>query len=311
MLSLLQEIDAQFPALFPAVAFVFGAMIGSFLNVVIYRVPKNESIVSPPSHCACGQRIRWYDNLPILSWFILRGRARCCGTPYSFRYPAVEALTASVFLACWLLHPPLVALAGCLLLSLLIPATFIDLDHMIIPDGITIGGTVLGVMISFFVPQLHGSTDSSMYLINGLKAATDSIVGVFVGSGLILWIALIAEALLKKEAMGFGDVKFMGLIGAFLGWKGAVFAMFGGAMVGTLWFVLAMLIQALTQSRRPAALRAETPEGEETEVGFGAHVPFGPMLAIAAAIYLLGGYIPFNAYLDQFLDIWSSPALAG
>lgn len=306
MLNQLQEIDASFPALFPATAFVFGAMIGSFLNVVIHRVPKNESIVSPPSHCACGAPIRWYDNVPILSWFILRGRARCCGARYSFRYPAIEALTAALFLFSWLLHPPAVALAGCVLLALLIPATFIDLEHMIIPDGITIGGTVVGVMISFLVPQLHGATDAPIYLLNGLKSATHSIVGVFVGSGLILWIALIAEALLKKEAMGFGDVKFMGLIGAFLGWKGAVFSMFAGAMVGTVWFVLAMAVQALTRSRRPAALRAETPEGEETEIGFGAHVPFGPMLAIAAAIYLLGGYVPFNAYLNQFTDIWAA-----
>ncbi len=304
MLQSLQEIDAFFPALFPAFAFIFGAMIGSFLNVVIYRVPKNESIVSPPSHCACGQPIRWYDNLPILSWFILRGRARCCGARYSFRYPAIEALTGATFLVCWLMHPPLVAIAGCLLLAMLIPATFVDLDHMIIPDGITIGGTVVGVMVSFLIPALHGATDSPMFLLNAMRSATHSVVGVFVGSGLILWIALIAEALLKKEAMGFGDVKFMGLIGAFLGWKGAVFAMFGGAIVGTIWFAIALGIQAITRKPHAAALRAETPEGEETEVGFGAHVPFGPMLAIAAALYLLGGYIPFNAYLDQLLVIW-------
>ncbi len=163
MLQTLQEIDAFFPALFPAFAFIFGAMIGSFLNVVIYRVPKNKSIVSPPSHCACGQSIRWYDNLPILSWFILRGRARCCGASYSFRYPAIETLTGTVFLLCWLMHPPPVALAGFLLLGLLIPATFIDLDHMIIPDGITIGGTVVGVMISFLIPALHGATDSPIF----------------------------------------------------------------------------------------------------------------------------------------------------
>lgn len=304
MLSSLQEIDAFFPALFPTAVFIFGAMIGSFLNVVIYRVPKGESVVSPPSHCACGQPIRWYDNLPILSWFILRGRARCCGAPYSFRYPAIEALTATLFLLCWLSHPPLVAVAGCVLLGLLIPATFIDLDHMIIPDGISIGGTVVGVMISFLIPSLHGFGGAPIFIFDGMRAATHSVLGVFVGSGLILWIALIAEALLKKEAMGFGDVKFMGLIGAFLGWKGAIFAMFGGAIVGTVWFMVALLIQSLTQKRQTAALRAETPEGEETAVGFGAHVPFGPMLAIAAALFLLGGDKLFNAYLDQFLVIW-------
>ncbi|WP_221033292.1 prepilin peptidase [Actomonas aquatica] len=304
MLSDLQQIDALFPALFPTAVFIFGALIGSFLNVVIYRVPKGESIVSPPSHCACGQPIKWYDNLPILSWFILRGRARCCGAPYSFRYPAIEAFTGGLFLLCWLTHPPLVAFAGLVLLGLLIPAMFIDLDHMIIPDGITIGGTVVGVMVSFLIPSLHGFGGSGIFVLDGMRSATHAILGVFVGSGLILWIALIAEALLKKEAMGFGDVKFMGVIGAFLGWKGAVFAMFGGAIVGTAWFAIALLIQAVTRQKQSAALRAETPEGEETEVGFGAHVPFGPMLAIAAGTYLLGGYRPFNAYLDQFLQIW-------
>lgn len=304
MLSDFHEIQAAFPAFFATAVFVFGAMIGSFLNVVIYRVPKGESIVSPPSHCACGVRIKWYDNLPILSWFILRGRARCCGASYSFRYAAIEILTGGLFLWCWLAYSPLQALAGLVLLGLLIPATFIDLDHMIIPDGITIGGAMAGVALSFAIPGLHGIEPSSIFFLDGMRSATQSVLGVFVGSGIILWIALIAEAVLKKEAMGFGDVKFLGMIGAFLGWKGAIFTMFGGAVVGTVWFAVALLLKAIGGKQNPAALRAETPEGEATEIGFGAHVPFGPMLAIAAALYLLGGNRPFDAYLSQLQAIW-------
>src|SRR4051812_48936722 len=120
----------EFPWFFPVVAFVIGACVGSFLNVVIYRVPKKESIVSPGSHCGCGQPIAWYDNIPMLSWLALRGRARCCGRPFSFRYPFVELLVAGLFLACWLRYPhPGVAVCGMVFVSGLVAATFIDLDH--------------------------------------------------------------------------------------------------------------------------------------------------------------------------------------
>src|SRR6186713_953103 len=108
----LASISTEFPWFFPGVMFVFGACIGSFLNVVIYRLPAEQSIVKPGSRCACGTAIAWHDNVPILSWFILRGRARCCGRAYSFRYPFVELLTASVFLACWLFFPPAKAFCG-------------------------------------------------------------------------------------------------------------------------------------------------------------------------------------------------------
>ncbi len=299
-----QSFDAAFPWFFAGVAFLGGAMVGSFLNVVIYRVPQGKSIVSPGSHCACGRPIAWHDNIPILSWFLLRGKARCCGRPYSIRYAFVETLTGLVFLACWLTYPPVIAVAGMILLALLIAATFIDLDHMIIPDSITIWGTVAGVLISGLVPSLHGYSTEPLYLLGSIRAAFYAMIGVMIGSGLILWIGLLAEAVLRKEAMGFGDVKLMGLIGAFLGWQGAIFTVFGGAIVGTLWFVVAMLVGKLTGNKNQAALRAETPEGEETDLAMGAQVPFGPMLAIAAAIYLLGGREVLAPYLEQVMAIW-------
>ncbi|MSU25241.1 MAG: prepilin peptidase [Opitutus sp.] len=282
----LAEVAAAFPWFFPTVAFAVGACVGSFLNVVIYRVPKEESIVSPGSHCGCGAPIKWHDNIPILSWLALRGRARCCGRAFSFRYPFVELLTALLFVACWLRLPPAVAGCGAIFLSCLVAATFIDLDHMIIPDVFTLGLGVAGVLLSLAVPALHGH-HSDYFMVDSLRSGLTSLQGLLVGSGLVLWIALLAEAALKKEAMGLGDVKFVGAIGAFCGWQGAAFAVFGGALVGTVWFAVAWTWQKISGKSSPVAPPAETPEGEPTALAFGAHVPFGPMLAIAAALYFL------------------------
>jgi leader peptidase (prepilin peptidase) / N-methyltransferase len=280
------QFSAAFPWFFPVAAFLVGACVGSFLNVVIYRVPKEESIVTPGSHCACGQPIKWHDNIPILSWIVLRGRARCCGRSFSLRYPFVELLTAVLFTVCWLRFPPAVALVGWIFISALIAATFIDLDHMIIPDVFTIGLGVAGVLLAMAVPALHGQR-GGMFLFDSVRAGAIAVQGLLVGSGLVLWIALLAETLLKKEAMGFGDVKFVGAIGAFCGWQGAVFSVFGGAVVGTVWFAVAFIWQKTTGRASAAAPPAETPEGEPTPLAFGAHVPFGPMLAIAGALYFL------------------------
>jgi leader peptidase (prepilin peptidase)/N-methyltransferase len=291
--------DAEFPWFFATAAVLFGAIVGSFLNVVIYRIPAGVSIVRPGSRCACGTPIAWHDNIPVVSWFALRGRARCCGRPYSFRYPFVELLTAALFLACWLHFPPAKAVIGMGFLSVLVCATFIDLDHMIIPDVFTIGAALAGLALSVFVPSLHGFS-GDFYVIDSLRSATASMTGLLVGSGLVLWIALIAEAILKKEAMGFGDVKFVGAIGAFCGWQGAVFSVFGGAIVGTVWFIVAIVWQKISGKKSPVTPRTETPEGEATDLGLGVHVPFGPMLAIAGAIYFLWAHIWVAAY---FADI--------
>jgi len=303
-LSAYTELSAQLPWFFPAVVAVFGAMVGSFLNVVIYRVPAEKSIVTPGSHCGCGRPIAWHDNIPVLSWLLLRGRARCCGQPFSFRYPFVELLTAGLFLACWLTFPPAVAAVGWVFIASLVCATFIDLDHMIIPDVFTLGLGVLGVLLSLLVPALHGQ-QHEFFALGSLRSATVSLQGLLVGSGLVLWIALLAEFVFKKEAMGFGDVKFVGAIGAFTGWQGAVTSVFGGAVVGTLWFLIALIWQKIAgRSSAPAALKSETPEGEPAALGFGVQVPFGPMLAIAAVLYFLvfRGFV--DAWFAQFGELF-------
>ena len=131
------QINSQFPFFFPTVFFLFGACVGSFLNVCIFRIPAGKSIVRPPSHCACGKPIAWHDNIPILGWILLRGRARCCGRRISFRYPLVETLTAAVFCAAWVCLPPVQALVGMVFLSILIFCSFVDIDFQTcIPRGL-------------------------------------------------------------------------------------------------------------------------------------------------------------------------------
>lgn len=292
------EINALTPWFFPLVSLLLGACIGSFLNVCIYRIPHGQSIVTPGSHCACGQPIAWYDNIPILSWLILRGRARCCGRPFSFRYPFVELLTALLFLACWCLFPPGKAVGGMVLCSIVICATFIDVDHMIIPDAFTIGGAVAGGLLSLLLPALHGQAHE-FFALASLRAGLEAALGLFVGSGLVLWIALVAEMVLKKEAMGFGDVKFLGALGTFIGWKGAVFAMFGGAMLGCVWFVFAVLWKKIFGRAATIAPKIETPDGQPAELGLGVHVSFGPMLGVAALLYFFVTHRWVDGYFDS------------
>lgn len=300
----LSAFAAEFPWFFPVVAAWFGAIVGSFLNVVIYRVPAGKSIVHPGSHCACGKPIAWFDNIPVLSWFLLRGRARCCGRPYSFRYAFIELLTAGLFLACAVLFPPAKAIIGMVFLSCLVCATFIDLDHMIIPEVFTTWLGILGVILSFAFPVLHGAT-ADFPLVAHLRSGLTGFLGLLIGSGLILWIAVTAEALLRKEAMGFADVTFLGAIGAFCGWRGAIFAVFGGAIIGTAWIALAMIWQKLSGKKAPIAPRAEKSEGEEAEkLGLGVQVPFGPMLAAGGAVYFLGGYHWFDAYIASLASMF-------
>ncbi|MDD2764487.1 MAG: prepilin peptidase [Opitutaceae bacterium] len=308
-----------FPWFFPLGAFLLGACIGSFLNVCIHRIPAGESVVTPRSHCACGAPIPWYDNIPIVSWFVLRGRARCCGRRFSFRYPFIEMLAAGLFLACWLLFPPSKALCGMLLCSALIGATFIDLDQMIIPDAFTIWLGVAGMLLSCALPSLHGR-QHELFIIASVRSGTDGLIGLLVGSGLVLWIALLAESVLKKEAMGFGDVKFVGAIGAFTGWQGAVAAVFGGAIIGTLWFACVLLWQGLFRhppsaietsppkagaATQPTAAPAPgTPEPAASEpIGFGVHVPFGPMLAAGGLLYFLVGHRWIDAYFAGIAEL--------
>ncbi len=294
MFETLQSIAREFPAGLAALIFILGAIWGSFLNVCIHRIPAGRSIVFPGSTCACGQPIAWYHNLPILSWCVLRGKAICCSRPFSVRYPAIELLTALLFLCSWWIHGPVVAMIGMVFVSILICATFIDFDYMIIPDRFSIGGMILGVILSILFPVLHNI--ESIGSVASIRSGVCSAIGVLVGSGLVYWISVLGEIVFRKPAMGEGDVKFVGMIGAFCGWQGALFAIFGGALIGSVVLLPLLLLGRIFGWSRTVEYEEDSIK-ERVEIAFGSAVPFGPMLAGAGCLYFMG----FSQYVDAYL----------
>ena len=275
---------------FACFAFGIGCCIASFLNVCIWRLPREESVVWPPSHCPkCNARIRWYQNIPVLSWLALRGRCANCHEPISARYTVVELLGGVLFLLAYLqwasgffLHAPTVLglqpLLGVwavpvywLVFSGLILGSFIDLEHFYLPDRVTIGGMILGVPLSFLVPELQGET-------NGLTALYWSLGGLSAGF-LGLWaLSWLASKAFKKEAMGFGDVKLLGAVGAFFGPVAVLFTVIVSSFVGALAGGLLIL------------------RGKAKLGGFTA-VPYGPFLALGAVTWMFWGPRVVNWYL--------------
>lgn len=297
MIETFAFINADFPWFFASLSFIFGAIVGSFLNVCIYRIPAERSVVFPGSTCACGKPIAWYNNIPILTWLLLRGRASCCGEKFSFRYPAIELLTGVLFYVSWMMHPPVVAIIGFLFIAFLICSTFIDLDHMIIPDRFSIGGMVIGVVLSILFPSLHGVEGQP--IMENIESGVHSIIGALIGAGLVYWIAVLGEVVFRKPAMGEGDVKFVGFIGAFCGWQGAVFSMFGGAFIGTIVLLPVLLLGRIfgwKQGGTSSEEDGESGDEDDEAVAFGSQVPFGPMLAVGGLVYFLG----FDRYVDAY-----------
>ena len=288
-LNTLKALFAEMPWLAPAVAFVYGTIVGSFLNVCIYRIPYGRSIIRPGSTCACGKPIAWYDNIPVLSWFVLRGRARCCGRPYGIRYPMVEALTGGLFVAAWHSGQDWAAsLCFMAFASILVCATFTDLDHRIIPDRFTVGGFLVGCILSAVVPSIHGRS-GGFAISDNLLAVGDALLGTCVGTALLVWIMILGSIAFRKEAMGFGDVKFMGCIGAFCGWQGALFSVFGGALLGCA-AVLAIKLAGMAglgkflKREKPAPIPVDESEGTTLyiEVASEGPEPVTPTLSIPA-----------------------------
>ena len=342
------------------VFFSLGCIVGSFLNVCIYRLPLGMSIITPRSHCPhCKYSIPWYLNIPLVTWLALRGRCKNCGAPISARYFVVELLTGVVFLSCWLAFgntsyplPSLpVALVYAVFLAGLITATFIDFEHFIIPDEITFGGMVVGFAVSLVLPSLH---DASTLIVGMRRSFVGAIVGAAIIYGILRlgkWLfgrqrvklpmetkilftetavhlpdkeipyeelfyrrsdvivlhartvelvdrgyqdvlvrlspsaleigeekmnpddvpcleAVSTEIVLPREAMGLGDVKFMGAIGAFIGWQGVIFSLMLSSMIG------AVVGVTLIAMRRRA---------------WSSRMPYGPYIALAAAVWIFGG----------------------
>ena len=252
-----------FPPGFAPIAMVIaGLCVGSFLNVCIHRLPLKESVVWPASRCpGCGHDLAWFDNIPVASYLVLRGRCRSCRAPISIRYPIVEALTAAIFLLHWMVFGPTPLLAVRLLFACALIVLFaIDLDHQILPDVITLPGIVVGFVCSVFLPP----------------GPLMSLAGIALGGGLLWAIAEAWFRLRKVEAMGFGDVKMLAMVGAFLGIKLVVFTFVVSSMIGGLVGVLLI-----------ATRRAD----------MATKVPFGTMLAVAALIASLYGEPLLTWYL--------------
>lgn len=234
-------------------AAVFGAVVGSFLNVVILRLPKEDaSIVFPASHCPlCKQPLTWYENIPLLSYLVLRGRCRTCKAPISWQYPFVEAamaiLAALVFHRFGLNFELFLYALFCAALLVII---FIDIHHQIIPDSISLPGIVVGFAGSF---------------LNQTVTWQQSALGILLGGGLLYAVAYGYYVLTKREGMGGGDIKLLAMIGAFLGWQSLLYVVFASSLTGSVVGVAAMLKQR---------------KGGQTRI------PFGPFLAIAALSYL-------------------------
>lgn len=327
-----------------ATAVAFGLVFGSFLNVVIHRLPRGENLAFPGSHCpACGAPIRGYDNIPLLSWLVLRGRARCCRAPIPGRYPLVElcgGLLAWAILELLLLERPgetplwLAVTLFSLYLALglgLIAAAFIDVEAMILPDELTLGGALLGLLSAPLRDEVSAvAAAPGATLLSPLGAAAvawgDSLFGAVVGFlGIWLPFDLLYRRLRGRTGMAQGDAKLVMLAGAWFGWPGALFALLAGAVQGTvvslaLLFTKGSLEEPTLVREERAALRAaleiatgeeraaleaelaEDPLGTEPESGLlRARIPFGPFLVLALLEYLFFGPALVTLYLDWML----------
>ncbi|HAT18077.1 MAG TPA: prepilin peptidase [Gemmatimonadetes bacterium] len=248
-----------------ALAGLVGLMIGSFLNVCTLRWPEDESVVFPGSHCPkCGEPIRWYDNVPVLGYVLLRGRCRACREPISLQYPLVELATGIVWAGMFSYAGlSFEALRGTLLLTILFGIALTDARFYIIPDQFSLGGLVLGLGLAF----LPGGID-----------ALDALIGAIVGFGLLGSVAVVGKWMLKKDAMGLGDIKMMAMVGAFLGWAGVLLTVFLGALLGAVIF-------------GPISYKTKK------------LVPFGIFLAAAAAITYGFGSEIIDWYLTNILHL--------
>jgi leader peptidase (prepilin peptidase)/N-methyltransferase len=244
--------------------FFVGMCIGSFLNVCIYRLPSGKSIVHPASACpVCSTPIRWYDNIPLISYILLQGRCRVCKTTISIRYPIVELLSGLFAMASWLRFGNfLQALIYFIFIAALLVITFIDIDHRIIPDIISLPGILLGFLASMILPQLNWS---------------DSLIGIGIGGGILLAIAWGYQLFTGKDGMGGGDIKLLAMIGAFLGWKGVLFTVMASSLIGTVVGIVLMV---------------------RAGKGMKMALPFGPFLAIGAILFLFFGPQLIDLYFN-------------
>jgi len=241
---------------------IFGALIGSFLNVCIYRLPRQESIAWPGSHCpTCTHPIAWYDNIPLLSYFALAGRCRHCTVAIPFRYPLVEILNASGYVGLlWFFGPTWVTVVYGLLYSALLVVAGTDLSHKIIPNAVTFPGIIVGLVCAATILPL---------------GFLGSLLGVLIGGGILWLLAWASPYLFGKEGMGGGDIKLLAMIGAFLGWKPALMTIMVGSFLGSLVGVTLIAAQVIKRED---------------------YIPFGPFLVCGALVALFFGQFILDWY---------------
>lgn len=256
------------------IAFIFGLPIGSFLNVVIWRLPRNENIAFPPSHCpVCNSKIRAYYNIPVISYLILKGECRDCGAKITPRYPIVEFTTALLFALAWPLTGSALGwdFAAAIIMTILgVAITGIDIDHRIIPDELSIGGLAVALILA---PLRAGSWHGLLY----------AAIGAVLGAALLYIVRVLGSAVFKKEAMGLGDVKLIAMIGAFVGWQSVLLTIFLASILGTIGGVIAI---AASKKAREERL-----------------IPFGPFLMAAGLISFYYGETIIRWYFDTFMAV--------
>jgi leader peptidase (prepilin peptidase)/N-methyltransferase len=310
--------------------FVMGCVWGSFFNVAIYRLPRQMSLIRPGSHCfSCDAPIAWYDNIPLISWLMLRGKCRHCGAPFSFRYFAVELISGLLFMLVMMKYSGVVVTKGRALVGMtavvlhwlmvggFVVLTFIDLDHKIIPDGVTLPGMALGLIASFVLPTLvaryHPINAADISHWRGLL---QGVIGLAVGGGIIYVIAVLGKAVFKKEAMGGGDLKLLAMIGAFMGWQLVLlvllFSAFAGAIVGVTLIVIGQvrgskLIKPLKDivDNDPDERAREKAQKEidaivENQTAWSSQIPFGPYIVLGALIAFFFGPSLIHWYFNLF-----------
>jgi leader peptidase (prepilin peptidase)/N-methyltransferase len=235
------------------IVLAFGAVIGSFLNVCIYRLPREESVAWPASHCpACRQAIAFYDNIPIVSYLILQGRCRSCRAPISIRYPLVEAANAIGYvIVFWMFGFTAEACAYAALFSALIVITGTDLSHTMIPDAVTLPGILVGLLCAALVLPI---------------TVVESLIGILVGGGLLWFLAWVSPYVFGKEGMGGGDIKLMAMVGAFVGWQPVLLAIMIGSFLGSVVGVGLITVGVMRREQ---------------------YIPFGPFLAVGSILALL------------------------
>jgi leader peptidase (prepilin peptidase)/N-methyltransferase len=250
----------------PVLAAAFGLIWGSFVNVLIYRLPRDRSVIFPPSACpACKEKIAPYDNVPILSYVFLRGRCRHCKAPVSLRYPAVELLVGAASVIAYLRHGPgLEYLVEFGFVAAMVALVFIDYDHQILPNVITIPGTIVGVLLAGIRQPI---------------TVTEALAGALLGAGVLFLVAEVYLRVRKIEGLGMGDVKMMAMVGAFLGWKGVLLTLFAGSLLGSL-----------------VGLALMAARGKDLKTA----LPFGSFLGIAATATLFLGPPLIDWYFNPF-----------